>query len=423
MLTADLVRVRVRKGTLTIPELRAVQRQAAVQLAEAYLAVATASLGRTRGAIQEEWQQVPVSARDRRLAAGLLKLIKDRSTFESAGEPDPVALRQAVFQAAAARRRQRCDVDGLDRDAVLRTIAAEHGLAPADLEAAMYSDLKSEQRLVSFDGLSPEALVSAYELAGPQAVLLRALWLRADLYGASPATYRAIFQRLKLHGLLFSLQRLPTGEPDGPAGYRLELDGPYSLFSSVTRYGLKLALVFPLLRQAPSWEMEAKVLWGKQQRPLEFRLRAGRPGRKAAAVAADDAGRAAPSLGGPATRPEVEQLRTRFGALDSGWRVTSADEILELPGVGLCVPDLCFVRASDGRKVYLEVLGFWSRAAVWRRVELVQAGLDYRILFAVSRRLRVSEEVLDPELPGALYVFKGVLSARQVLQRIEQLAD
>ena len=411
----------MRDGALSVPALRPAQREEALALAEAYLAPARDHRGGTRGALEAAWSELPVAARARRLAGGLLKLIEDRCTFESPSEPDPIALRRAVFQAAAARRRSGCDADGLDRAAVLTQVAAEHDLSPAELEGGLYTDLKSQQRLVRFDDLSAESLVSAYELAGPQAVLLRALWLRVDLYGASPETYRAIFQRLKFHGLLFTLDRLdPDPDQSGPPGYRLELDGPYSLFSSVTKYGLKLALVLPILRQAPRWELQAKILWGKQQRTLDFNLAGATPEPKTAARRSRRGGsrQKAAEL---AARPEVEQLRERFAALDSDWSVTPANEILELPGVGLCVPDLCFERGSDGQRVFLEVMGFWSRAAVWRRVELVQAGLDYRVLFAVSKRLRVSEAVLDPDLPGALYVFKGVISPREVLRRLERL--
>jgi hypothetical protein len=55
-------------------------------------------------------------------------------------------------------------------------------------------------------------------------------------------------------------------------------------------------------------------------------------------------------------------------------------------------------------------------------VELVEAGLPERILFAVSSRLRVSEGVLDGDLPGALYVYKAKMSARAVADRLERLA-
>ena len=100
-----------------------------------------------------------------------------------------------------------------------------------------------------------------------------------------------------------------------------------------------------------------------------------------------------------------------------------ADDIVELPGVGLSIPDLAFTHRESGEVVLLEVLGFWSRDAVWKRVELVQAGLPQKILFAVSSRLRVSEAVLDDDLPGALYVYKGAMSAAQIEKKLDLLAD
>ena len=37
-------------------------------------------------------------------------------------------------------------------------------------------------------------------------------------------------------------------------------------------------------------------------------------------------------------------------------------------------------------------------------------------------RLRVSEEVLGDEVPSELYVYKGALSARELLRRLDQRA-
>src|SRR5207249_4833542 len=94
--------------------------------------------------------------------------------------------------------------------------------------------------------------------------------------------------------------------------------------------------------------------------------------------------------------------------------------ILELPGIGLCIPDLTFER--DRARIHLEVMGYWSRDAVWKRVELVERGLTDPVLFAVSARLRVSEQVLDPAHGGALYVYKGTMSPRAIAERLEKLA-
>jgi hypothetical protein len=93
--------------------------------------------------------------------------------------------------------------------------------------------------------------------------------------------------------------------------------------------------------------------------------------------------------------------------------------VLNLPGVGVCVPDLVFTRDGAKTPVYLEVLGYWSRAAVWRRVELAEAGLPHRVIWAVSDRLRVSEAALPADLPASLYVYKGVMNPRRILKLLE----
>jgi hypothetical protein len=71
--------------------------------------------------------------------------------------------------------------------------------------------------------------------------------------------------------------------------------------------------------------------------------------------------------------------------------------------------------------VHVEVLGHWSRDAVWKRVELAEQGLPEPVLFCASERLRVSEAVLPETTGAALYMYKGALSATVVLERAERL--
>lgn len=85
----------------------------------------------------------------------------------------------------------------------------------------------------------------------------------------------------------------------------------------------------------------------------------------------------------------------------------------------MCVPDLVF--RSGKEQIFLEVMGFWSRDAVWKRVELVERGLPQKVIFAVSSRLRVSESVLDDVASSALYVYKGVMSPRAVIDKLEAM--
>jgi hypothetical protein len=245
--------------------------------------------------------------------------------------------------------------------------------------------------------------VDAYELAQAQAVLLRAMRVVVDVECQTPGAYRALFHKLKFLRLLYAIK------PRAEGGYRIEIDGPFSLFESVTKYGLQLALALPAVRECDSFKLQADVRWGKQRVPLTFHLQGQRePG----------AGSAAPLR----LADEVEQLLADLRAVETPWKVSPSSDILNLAGIGLCVPDLLFQHQDTGECVYLEILGFWSRQAVWRRVELVEAGLGERIVFAVSRHLRVSEEALGDDQPGALYVYKQVMHARTILERVERLA-
>ncbi|ACY17465.1 DUF790 family protein [Haliangium ochraceum] len=455
MLTADMVRAFRRGDELRLRALKPADRERATEMAATYIELTRACVGATRGEFDQALGAVPVSARDRKLAIGLRKLIADRCDFEVEEDCDPVALRQRVFSRAAELRRSLGEGERFERDAVLAEVAAERELDAATLERLLYVDLRSAHRLLGFRALSAEELMRVYELSQAQAVLLRAVRVRARVWNRDPGIYRALFHKLKFLRLLYRLEALPEGDGDGEGeesgGYLLDIDGPYSLFRSVTKYGLELALLLPAIQACEQWTIEAEVMWGKQRMPLSFAIagkaerrrkrrgaagkpKAGGKKRGAEGTASEPAAAEASAAEAPAEsaaesqaegerealRPpdDVAALVARFAERDTPWRPRYASDILDLPGVGLCIPDLVFEHRDTGECVYFEVLGFWSREAVWRRVELVEAGLPHRILFAVSSRLRVSEAVLGDELPGALYVYKGVMSARAIEQRL-----
>jgi hypothetical protein len=178
-----------------------------------------------------------------------------------------------------------------------------------------------------------------------------------------------------------------------------------SLFDAVTKYGQKMAMVMPVLEACPRWTLEADIRWGKTRTPLTFRASGGQAGRAPVDPPLPDA---------------IAELWRRFSDLGTGWTARPNERVLELPGVGLCIPDLVFTRS--GEEVFFEALGFWSREAVFRRVDLVQRGIGYKMLFAVSSRLRVSQELLDEDASSALYVYKGTMSARSIAQHLDRLA-
>jgi predicted nuclease of restriction endonuclease-like RecB superfamily len=226
----------------------------------------------------------------------------------------------------------------------------------------------------------------------------------AHLPSVDPAAARALFRKLKFLRLLHTVHR------DG-GGWRIELDGPFSLFDSVTKYGLALALSLPAIAACGRHRIEADVRWGKARQPLRFVLQGERLAshRRADARLSDDA----------------EALRAKLSERDGEWRVSIADVILDLPGEGVCIPDLVLVHRKTTKRVFVEVMGYWSRDAVWKRVELVERGLvpdGAAILFCAGARLRVSEAVLPETSPAALLVYKGVIAPSAVEEKAALLA-
>jgi uncharacterized protein len=405
LLGADRVHARRRGSELKLVRLDDRARARALDVASALLSAVSAQVGGPRDEVESAVRDVTASfdlgPSDRRVIDGLWKLLDDAIQWDGGStELDPVDVRREVFELASARRR-----DGeFDREAVLAEIATLHSAEPAAIERALYSDLRQAQRLIEPPPWSAQTLVSAWENAQAQAVLLRAVKIEVWVSCNSAGAYRALFHRLKFLRLLHEVHRAENWPNGRQGGHRIVIDGPFSMFESVTKYGLKLAMIMPVLESADAFHLVAEVRWGNDRKPLTFRLDGG----------------CARGAEPPPLSDDVSALLDRFRALESEWKVAPAPDVLELPGIGLCVPDLVF-KHRDGTKVFLEVLGFWSREAVFRRIELVERGMKHKILFAVSKRLRVREDLLDDGLPGALYVYKGTMSARVVLERLEAL--
>lgn len=378
------------------------KRRRAVEIAARLLEKANALCGACRDQVDEALRTVELAPAERRLAEGLMKLIEDASEFEQPAGVEPAALRSDLFvRATEARRRATLDAP-FSREQVLAEAGAPNGLSAAAVEEALYSDLRGAQRLVKAPAFGPEALVFAYERAEVQAVLLRAVEVVARVQCRSPEAYRVLFQKLKFRQLLYRLEERAEG------GYSITIDGPFSLFEAVTKYGLELALSLPALEACDVLDLSAVVLWGKTRTRLRFEYHhVSAAGRGAAEVW---------------VRNEVQTLLDEFGTLGSAFDARIAEKVLDLPGVGLCVPDLVFQRRGGGAPIYLELLGYWSREAVFRRLELARAGLEAPVLFAASSRLRVSEAVLDDDEPPTLYVFRGKPSARAVERKLEALS-
>jgi len=401
VLGPDLVRARRRGEALELQKFPAKDKARALSIAEDLLALINSAEGASYDEVLEALGAVDRDSREEKLWSGLKKLLLDDAEFGAPAAIEPIGFRRALFARASAVRRTLEAGARIDRPALLAELAREHQIDPALAEDALFSDLKGAARMTRLPRIGAAELVERYELAQLQGVLLRAVSLVVDVRCSSAEGYRQLFHKLKFRQLLYRLSELPDGR------FRLEIDGPFSVLEATTKYGLQLALLVPALYACDEVELAARVRWGKERKALSF---------SATLKKRDSRTLAATEL-----RQELEGLVAAVAKRGSGFSVGPAESLLALPGVGLIVPDLVF-RSPHRPPVYLELLGYWSRPAVWQRIEWAEADRERRVLFVVSSRLRVSEEMLDENQSSALYVFKGSLNPRAILERIEALA-
>lgn len=403
VLGPDLVRSRRRGDLLVVSELKSSELSEVRGLAQTMLDRLARGVGHKLEDVEASLDEIERTNKYEKVWAGLKKILLEQSRFSDGLDADPQQLRKTLFEAAARARSNQTAEAPFRRMAVIADVAEQLEMDPKQLEAALFSDLKGAQQMIEAAPLSSDQLIEEYQKQHLQGVLLRAVKLSVDLQCCDPDELRRLFRKLKFRQLLFRL----TGAE--PGHYHLEIEGPFSLFEAVTKYGMQFALVLPTLLECSQGRLVADLRWGKERRPLRYE-------RTWTSASSQRVG------GEPDLRPELTALVSALSKKKSRYRVEPWGELLHIPGVGICVSDLKF--SADGRPpVYLELMGFWSRDAVWARVEWAEAGPLQRVIFAASSRLRVSEAVLPEDSGASLYVFKGAMSAAAVLKRVEALSE
>src|SRR5450755_2105726 len=251
---------------LTLAKDSAEARVRACALGEEVLLVIAGHVGQTRIVVEEALSGLESTPQEKKLLSALKKLALDDSAFDGNAALDAPSLRREVFSRAVLARQQLAVGARFERQAVLAGAATALGMSVETLESGLYSDLRSAERLLKAPSYDADGLLTRHARAEVQAVLLCSVRVVALVRCASADQYRSLFHKLKFRQLLFQLSAEASG------GYRIEIDGPYSLFESVTKYGLELALLLPALESCDSVKLSADLRWGKKREKLSFAL-------------------------------------------------------------------------------------------------------------------------------------------------------
>ncbi len=406
MLTGNLVRTRMSKGKV-IPLYLERTDTYWLEVAESLRLVFREGVNMTRGEIATEIEAVVGKGMQSIVHQGLAKILEDRAEFEVVAAVPPEQLREAVFTAAAAERKRLAESGrpGLrtpfNRDEVLRTVAQEFEIPVEQITSSLFADLKDENRLLSFDDLSAQALLDRYNVGLAQAVLLRSVRMEAVVIGEQPSRYRQLFRYLKFHRLLYSVHGSMK------TGYTLGIDGPLSLFSATNKYGLQMAHFLPAVLFCKNYRIDAELRWGKKRDPRQFSIRP----TDGLVSHYRDTGHYVPT--------EIKAFVERFRDLANDWEIDESTDLIPLGNEGVWVPDYCFRHQPTGTDVLVEVLGFWKRSALERLLRLLPEYGPPRFLLAISDSMKVDEGKTE-NLPGPIHRFKDIPNAKEILKLLNQ---
>ena len=405
MLTGDLIRVRVRGKTLH-PSFIDTERDSLITQARDLITIFERGVTQqsTRQAIEAEITDWIGDRRDHKLLRGLVKVAMDRSDFTVLAPLDPPLIRERVFKLAASRGPISIERGPLNRTIaidILEEVAGELGCSAQTVGEALYADLKQAERITTCALDGPQWLLNRYNIALIQALLLKSQHLHIRLDNPSVPRMRQLFRKIKFHQLIHHAER--TADT-----LDITLDGPTSLFSQSTRYGMQLATFFPsLLLQDGDWKLNATVLWTRARH------------KKLLEIQSTDA--LAPYTRDQGAYQSREQLwfRERFEKLDTEWTLSEGQGPIELAGHGLVLPDFTF--ENDGRVAHLEIIGFWKKDSLERRLKLLNRYGPGNIVLAISRKRRSSKTVPDG-FNGPIVEFAEVIPPAKVLTAVDAIA-
>jgi predicted nuclease of restriction endonuclease-like RecB superfamily len=396
MLTADLA-MSWRRGDQIKPRYIDTGEEDYLREAEDLIALFAQHEGETRAALEESLLDYVGTGTDYKILRGLIKLLTDRCEFETSAPAEPSEIRRAIFLKA----KELHPVVGAEVRAQLFAEAArEFVCEPEALADALYADLPENQRLVSFETISPNELLDLYNVAQAQALLYRAIEMRLWLEPQEAEGFREIFGAIKAHRLIHTVRG------NAVAGYEVRLDGPVSIFQRSQKYGIQMAVFLPALLLCAGWRMRAEIqavrgstayfeLTSKQTRLRSHYL----------------------SVEGYAN-PVIERLAATWAKSGGEWTLERSAEVIAL-GDAVFIPDFV-IKHTSGARVYLELLGFWTPEHLRERLlEFDHAGRTNFILAAWDE-LRGSRDPMT-NIPPNTIVFKRTLDPAIVALMADEL--
>jgi predicted nuclease of restriction endonuclease-like RecB superfamily len=378
-----------------------------VKLAQELISFFQETVGKTQGFLEHQLADFEGDTTDYRMKRGLAYILKSSFChFEVVSPLEPSMLRERVFALAAKSVACREETEiTLQKIADELTQELQKEVLPTQVRNGLYADLSENKILTAFDVPKPEDILHRYNLSQVQGVFYKASKLVLNAHRNVPGEYKLLFRYLKLFQLMAYI------EGDADHGFTITIDGPTSLFTASTRYGLAIAKLIPALLHVTKWSLAATL------QTRDFYTNEWKTGRL---TLNSECGLVSHY---PKGKPYDSMLESSFAdkwdSLKSGWILEREVDLIPIPG-SVMIPDFRLVH-PDGRSFLLEIVGYWRPEYLQKKFAQVRRANCDNLILAISERLNLEKAgVKLDNVPAKIVWFKEKLLPKAVLAVMEE---
>jgi hypothetical protein len=376
----------------------------------------------SRANVDENLSKLEAKYTDYKLVRGICHLLEQRCEYVSPSKifsdsrnnnTSAIYLRKKIFEESS---RIGYPVTEDERKHILQKVASKNGLTIDEMQVAMWNDLDKNKYLKNFDSLSPLQLVAWYNISILQTLLLNCVKLEFSVDGGF--NWKKILRKIKQLGLMYFLYHESNFESESNDNTKNQdvvlngkndkrvictVDGPLSIVRLTDRYGMAMAKLIPLIILTEMWSIDATIL-RKSISGIKktYRFQLSHKDKDLPLFDASNTQFRPEPNSEPAFSfnkydmdnfdSNVEKkFMDKFLKFSTGWKLTREPDPLILSDGKAFISD--FVFEKYGIKVYLEIVGFWTKEYLKRKLEKIKDLVSMNSASSLSTDLLIAANV------------------------------
>ena len=335
-------------------------------------------------------------------------------------------VRKKLFEESA---KQGLALSDSQRQAIIQNVADQMHISSDDVESMIWSDKDENLVLVQFDTINPKDLIMWYNLSLFQTLLFKCTKL--EFYVKGGLYWKQVLRNVKRYGLMYNLERHSKDDDS----IKCNLEGPLSLFKMTDRYGTSMAKLLPSIVGTPSWKINGSIVKKTDdgQKIYSFELSNDNT-REFLRSTIEHTSQNSHNIenddyvyDSSTEAAFAKKFSQHFDQKDQfGWKISREPDPLIADGKAM-IPDFLFERF--GRKVYFEIVGFWTKEYLERKAAKLKTLFEDNeknentkpvdLLVAINSELSCSQ--IETISKDRVFTFKKDVSIKPILEHLRYI--